>query len=152
RRPARAERPPAPTASFLPPLGRAQLAQLQGHLVRMALAVEVRGLLADDDPAPFDGAHLAAVRPDRGTHLHDVAEALIVLDDGPRIAGLVDERDEPELPELVALQRRPGLVQPGRSGAWRPERVAAADGIVGLVVLRLDGDGVLHRRRRLGRG
>src|SRR5439155_21905707 len=98
-------------ASSRPPLGRPQL---QDDARWMAVPVEVDGVLLHEHLPALDGAHLTTVQPDGGAHLDDVAEPGVVLDDRPWLAGVIDDRDEFELPDLVAFEWRAGLTRRGR--------------------------------------
>src|SRR5581483_613944 len=103
------------------------------------LTVEVDGIFADHHASALDRPYQSTVRTDGRADLHDVAEPLGVLDDRARVARLVDHRDEPQLSELVALERRPRLFLPdGAPRARRTERVAATGGVVRDVTARLD--------------
>src|SRR5689334_19278907 len=142
--------PHHPTASFLPPLGRPQLHR---HLVLAALAVVVGRLFGDDDSTAFDRTHDAAVRPDRRPDLHDVAELLVVLDDRPRVTGLVDDGDQLQLADFIALEWRARLARLRRARARRPERIPSPRRIVRYVARRLDRARNLHLvRLRRGAG
>src|SRR5207247_10334988 len=93
--------------------------------VLAVLATLVAGVFREEHAPPLDPAHLAPVRPDGRADVHDVAEALIVLDHRARLLGVVDDRHQAELRDLVALERRALLARVRRdSRAPPPERIA----------------------------
>src|SRR5687767_9138437 len=77
-----AERDHAGTLSLLTPLGRPQF---HHHVADVAFAVEVDGVLLDEDPASLDVTDSTAVRADRGPDADDVPKTLVVLDHRPRL-------------------------------------------------------------------
>ena len=137
--------PPGPGASAFVILHR-HLSPLRGRKVHRDVVdhqVAPNGLvfLGHGDFVGRDLRHLAPVLPDVGPDLHDVADALGVLNQCARSLDAPDDADELVLLDVVFLKRSRGYVATGplTVGQEVAEGVPLADRIVGIDVLGFDG-------------